>query len=69
MGSKSEVGTYDELATFWMSCVPSNGSSGGPVVDNETGSVVGITRGEFGFLSRFFSLKMIGAKFVVGCHE
>ena len=29
-----------------MSCVPSNGSSGGPVVDNESGSVVGVTRGE-----------------------
>lgn len=32
-----------------MSCVPSNGSSGGPVVDNESGSVIGVTRGEFVF--------------------
>lgn len=46
MGGKSETGTYDELSSFWMSCVPTSGSSGGPVVDNESGSVVGVTRGE-----------------------
>ncbi|GAA5836691.1 hypothetical protein JCM5353_003014 [Sporobolomyces roseus] len=45
MGGKSETGTYDELSSFWMSCVPTSGSSGGPVVDNESGSVVGVTRG------------------------
>ena len=48
-GHTAETGSYDELATFWMSCVPSNGSSGGPVVDNESGSVIGVTRGEFSF--------------------
>ncbi|TNY21162.1 hypothetical protein DMC30DRAFT_211996 [Rhodotorula diobovata] len=44
-GRTAEVGTYDELAAMWVDCVPSEGSSGGPVVDCESGSVVGVTRG------------------------
>lgn len=50
-GRTAEVGTYDELAAMWVDCVPSEGSSGGPVVDCESGSVVGVTRGRSLFLS------------------
>ncbi|GAA5899747.1 hypothetical protein JCM8208_004553 [Rhodotorula glutinis] len=45
MGRTAEVGTYDELAAMWLDCHPTEGSSGGPVVDCESGSVVGVTRG------------------------
>lgn len=45
MGRTAEVGTYDELAAMWLDCRPTEGSSGGPVVDCESGSVVGVTRG------------------------
>ncbi|BGP50220.1 hypothetical protein JCM10450v2_006136 [Rhodotorula kratochvilovae] len=45
IGRTAEVGTYDALAAMWVDCCPSPGSSGGPVVDCETGSVVGVTRG------------------------
>lgn len=49
IGRTAEPGTYDELGSFWMSSVPTDGSSGGPVVEVETGSVVGVTRGELAF--------------------
>ncbi|GAA5850255.1 hypothetical protein JCM3766R1_001375 [Sporobolomyces carnicolor] len=42
----AEPGTQDEdLALFTMTTIPTQGSSGGPVVDVETGTVVGVTRG------------------------
>ncbi|BGP18478.1 hypothetical protein JCM10213_001207 [Rhodosporidiobolus nylandii] len=44
-GRTAETGSYDELACMWMSATPTPGSSGGPVVCRETGSVVGVTRG------------------------
>ncbi|BGP26481.1 hypothetical protein JCM10295v2_005434 [Rhodotorula toruloides] len=45
IGRTAEVGTYDTLQSMMISCTPTPGSSGGPVVDRETGSVVGVTRG------------------------
>jgi len=45
IGRSAATGTYDDLAEMSFSCVPSPGSSGGPVVDIETGAVVGLTRG------------------------
>jgi hypothetical protein len=39
------VGTYDELSSMMCSNLPSDGSSGGPIVNKETRSVVGIVRG------------------------
>ncbi|GAA5897264.1 hypothetical protein JCM5296_000985 [Sporobolomyces johnsonii] len=45
IGRTAETGTYDELANMWLDCTPTPGSSGGPVVDRQTGSVVGVTRG------------------------
>ncbi|CAF3469627.1 unnamed protein product [Rotaria sp. Silwood1] len=44
-GKKVETGTYDELHSMMYSHPPSNGSSGGPIVNKETRSVVGIVRG------------------------
>ncbi|GAA6021574.1 hypothetical protein JCM11491_000261 [Sporobolomyces phaffii] len=44
-GHTAEPGTYDELASFWFDAVPTDGSSGGPIVEVESGSVVGVTRG------------------------
>ncbi|GAA6044237.1 hypothetical protein JCM8097_002189 [Rhodosporidiobolus ruineniae] len=44
-GRTAETGTYDELGTLWTTATPTPGSSGGPVVCKETGSVVGVTRG------------------------
>ncbi|GAA5959520.1 hypothetical protein JCM3765_002354 [Sporobolomyces pararoseus] len=41
----SEVGSYDELNSFYMSNSPIKGSSGGPIIEIESGSVIGITRG------------------------
>ncbi|GAA5926907.1 hypothetical protein JCM1841_000364 [Sporobolomyces salmonicolor] len=45
IGRTAETGTYDDLANMWLDCTPTPGSSGGPVVDRQTGSVVGVTRG------------------------
>ncbi|GAA5837463.1 hypothetical protein JCM11251_002114 [Rhodosporidiobolus azoricus] len=46
-GRTAETGTYDELGMMWLDATPTPGSSGGPVVCRETGSVVGVTRGSF----------------------
>ncbi|GAA5897427.1 uncharacterized protein JCM6883_006695 [Sporobolomyces salmoneus] len=45
LGREAHPGTYDELSSFWTSSVPEEGSSGGPIVELESGSVVGVTRG------------------------
>ena len=44
-GREATTGTYDELSSMMCSHLPSNGSSGGPIVNKETRSVVGIVRG------------------------
>ena len=44
-GQEAQTGTYDELSSMMCSHLPSDGSSGGPIVNKETRSVVGITRG------------------------
>ncbi|CAF3996873.1 unnamed protein product, partial [Adineta steineri] len=44
-GQEAATGTYDELSAMMYSHPPSNGSSGGPIVNEETKSVVGIIRG------------------------
>jgi hypothetical protein len=44
-GQEVETGTYDELSSVMYSHPPSNGSSGGPIVNKETRSVIGIVRG------------------------
>lgn len=48
IGCTAEPGTYDTLHTMLLSCAPASGSSGGPVIDKATGSVVGVTRGASG---------------------
>ncbi|GAA5986266.1 hypothetical protein JCM10908_006482 [Rhodotorula pacifica] len=45
IGRTAEPGTYDALHSMWLSCAPASGSSGGPVIDRATGSVIGVTRG------------------------
>ncbi|KWU45943.1 hypothetical protein RHOSPDRAFT_32421 [Rhodotorula sp. JG-1b] len=45
IGRTAEPGTYDALHSMWLSCAPTSGSSGGPVIDRTTGSVIGVTRG------------------------
>lgn len=40
-----QTGSYDDLAKMKISTIPEGGCSGGPVVDVETGAVVGIVRG------------------------
>ena len=40
-----QPGTYDSLAHMFFGAIPTPGSSGGPIVDIETGSVVGLIRG------------------------
>ncbi|CAF1085890.1 unnamed protein product [Adineta ricciae] len=44
-GQEAQAGTYDELTSMMHSHPSSNGSSGGPIVNKETRSVVGIVRG------------------------
>jgi hypothetical protein len=44
-GQEAATGTYDELRSMMYSHPPSSGSSGGPIVNKETRSVVGIIRG------------------------
>ncbi|GAA5968825.1 hypothetical protein JCM8115_006465 [Rhodotorula mucilaginosa] len=45
IGRTAEPGTYDGLHSMWLTCAPTSGSSGGPVIDRATGSVIGVTRG------------------------
>ncbi|GAA5860245.1 hypothetical protein JCM8547_003442 [Rhodosporidiobolus lusitaniae] len=45
VGRTAETGSYDELASMYVSTPPLPGSSGGPIVCRETGSVVGVIRG------------------------
>ncbi|KAF7306707.1 Aldehyde dehydrogenase [Mycena indigotica] len=44
-GRETEPGTYDSLANMFVSTLPTSGSSGGPIVDEETGAVVGVILG------------------------
>lgn len=44
-GHEAAIGTYDELSSMIYSHPPANGSSGGPIVNSQTRSVVGIVRG------------------------
>lgn len=44
-GQEAQTGTYDELSSMMYSHAPSNGSSGGPILNAQTHSVVGIVRG------------------------
>ena len=44
-GQEAVSGTYDELTSMMYSHPPSDGSSGGPIINEETKSVVGIVRG------------------------
>ncbi|PFH50737.1 hypothetical protein AMATHDRAFT_144471 [Amanita thiersii Skay4041] len=44
-GRESEPGTYDALSHMLFSPPPTNGSSGGPIVDEESGAVVGMVAG------------------------
>lgn len=56
-GQETAPGTYDELSSMVYSHPPTNGSSGGPIVHKDTGSVVGIVRGsEMPFSNR----KLVG---------
>lgn len=41
----TQTGTYDDLALMHMTTLPRHGSSGGPLVDVDSGAVVGIIRG------------------------
>lgn len=45
-GKVAETGSYDNLAKMTLSSIPEGGCSGGPIVDAESGAVVGIVRGE-----------------------
>jgi len=38
-------GTYDALSHLLFSPLPTAGSSGGPIVDEETGAVIGVMLG------------------------
>lgn len=40
-----QPGTYDSLAHMFITPIPTPGSSGGPIIDLESGSVVGVIRG------------------------
>ena len=52
-GREAAPGTYDELSSMMYSHPPSNGSSGGPIINQETRSVVGVVRGsELGATNR-----------------
>jgi hypothetical protein len=41
----SKPGTYDSLSHMLFSALPTPGSSGGPIVDEESGAVVGVMLG------------------------
>ncbi|KAF5312637.1 hypothetical protein D9619_003318 [Psilocybe cf. subviscida] len=44
-GSEAEPGTYDALSHLLFTPLPTAGSSGGPIIDKESGAVVGVMRG------------------------
>ncbi|KAJ6604409.1 hypothetical protein DFH09DRAFT_1018509 [Mycena vulgaris] len=44
-GRETKPGTYDSLSHMLFSALPTPGSSGGPIVDEESGAVVGIMLG------------------------
>ncbi|CCA77756.1 hypothetical protein PIIN_02978 [Serendipita indica DSM 11827] len=44
-GNQAKPGTYDVLANVFFSQIPTPGSSGGPIIDIQTGAVVGTIRG------------------------
>ncbi|KAJ7107658.1 hypothetical protein C8R43DRAFT_905709 [Mycena crocata] len=44
-GRETEPGTYDSLSHLLFSQIPTPGSSGGPIVDEESGAVVGVVLG------------------------
>ena len=44
-GRGAQTGTYDELAHVLFEPCPTAGSSGGPIIDEQTGAVVGVVRG------------------------
>lgn len=44
-GGEAHPGTYDALANMLFAPLPTPGSSGGPIVDEQTGAVVGVIRG------------------------
>lgn len=44
-GNEAKPGTYDNLANMFITQIPTPGSSGGPIIETETGAVVGIIRG------------------------
>ncbi|KAF9505636.1 hypothetical protein BS47DRAFT_1306328 [Hydnum rufescens UP504] len=44
-GRESKPGTYDTLAHILYSPIPTPGSSGGPIVDEESGAVIGMVTG------------------------
>ncbi|KAF9014944.1 hypothetical protein BDQ17DRAFT_1229107 [Cyathus striatus] len=44
-GRESKPGTYDTLSHLLFTPLPTNGSSGGPIIDEESGAVVGMVIG------------------------
>jgi len=44
-GKEAQPGTYDALSHLLFEPLPTAGSSGGPIVDEETGAVVGVMLG------------------------
>ena len=44
-GREAQTGTYDELAHLSMEQRPTPGSSGGPIINEDTGAVIGVVRG------------------------
>ncbi|KAK7064431.1 hypothetical protein R3P38DRAFT_2824474 [Favolaschia claudopus] len=44
-GRETQPGTYDSLSHMFFSPLPTPGSSGGPIVDEDSGAVVGVVLG------------------------
>ncbi|KAF9535581.1 hypothetical protein CPB83DRAFT_20643 [Crepidotus variabilis] len=44
-GGETHPGTYDALSHLFFTPIPTAGSSGGPIIDKETGAVVGVILG------------------------
>ncbi|KDR84751.1 hypothetical protein GALMADRAFT_287378 [Galerina marginata CBS 339.88] len=44
-GRETEPGTYDALSHLFFTPLPTAGSSGGPIIDEESGAVVGVMLG------------------------